>query len=180
MFGRGHAKSVHSFHHNWVLSCPILKILGSDLKWCLDWIVVRLDSLDEEMLKSNYQHKPWLWRNSICLFLVPWIYQTIRNLQFTPCSFRWISRISSHPAVFFSHNKPANSTFSHTKPAKRTGCQFLIEGCRWGALCTNVRAWRQPWDMSSQHCLGSVPIWSGWFGLVYFLDIIGLTSIHVC
>jgi hypothetical protein len=31
-------------------------------------------------------------------------------------------RISSHPTVFFSHNKPANSIFSHNKPAKRTGC----------------------------------------------------------
>jgi hypothetical protein len=29
-----------------------------------------------------------------------------------PCSFGLISRISSHPAVFFSHNKPANSAFS--------------------------------------------------------------------
>jgi hypothetical protein len=37
------------------------------------------------------------------------------------CSFELISGISSHPAVFFSHNKPANSTFSHNKPAKRTG-----------------------------------------------------------
>jgi hypothetical protein len=42
----------------------------------------------------------------------------------TPCSFRWISRISSHPAVFFSHNKLANSTFRHNKPAKRTECKF--------------------------------------------------------
>jgi hypothetical protein len=30
----------------------------------------------------------------------------------SPCSFGLISRISSHPAVFFSHNKPANSAFS--------------------------------------------------------------------
>jgi hypothetical protein len=30
----------------------------------------------------------------------------------TPCSFGLISRISSHPAVLFSHNKPANSAFS--------------------------------------------------------------------
>jgi hypothetical protein len=30
----------------------------------------------------------------------------------TPCLFGLISRISSHPAVFFSHNKPANSAFS--------------------------------------------------------------------
>jgi hypothetical protein len=29
-----------------------------------------------------------------------------------PCSFGLISTISSHPAVFFSHNKPANSTFN--------------------------------------------------------------------
>jgi hypothetical protein len=32
--------------------------------------------------------------------------------QCTPCSFGLISRISSHPAMFFSHNKPANSAFS--------------------------------------------------------------------
>jgi hypothetical protein len=38
-----------------------------------------------------------------------------------PCSLELFSGISSHPAVFFSHNKPANSTFSHNKPAKRTG-----------------------------------------------------------
>jgi hypothetical protein len=37
-------------------------------------------------------------------------------------SFELISGISSHSAVFFSHNKPANSIFSHNKPAKRTGC----------------------------------------------------------
>jgi hypothetical protein len=30
----------------------------------------------------------------------------------SPCSFGLISTISSHLAVFFSHNKPANSTFS--------------------------------------------------------------------
>jgi hypothetical protein len=35
-----------------------------------------------------------------------------------PCSFELISGISSHPAVFFSHNKSANNTFSHNKPAK--------------------------------------------------------------
>jgi hypothetical protein len=29
-----------------------------------------------------------------------------------PCLFGLISRISSHPAVFFSHNKSANSAFS--------------------------------------------------------------------
>jgi hypothetical protein len=33
-------------------------------------------------------------------------------LEIAPCSFGLISRISSHPAVFFSHNKPANSAFS--------------------------------------------------------------------
>jgi hypothetical protein len=42
--------------------------------------------------------------------------------QQSSCSFELFSEISSHPAVFFSHNKPANSTFSHSKPAKRTGC----------------------------------------------------------
>jgi hypothetical protein len=30
----------------------------------------------------------------------------------SPCSFGLISRISSHPVVFFSHNKSANSAFS--------------------------------------------------------------------
>jgi hypothetical protein len=32
--------------------------------------------------------------------------------KLTPCSFGLISRISRHPTVFLSHNKPANSTFS--------------------------------------------------------------------
>jgi hypothetical protein len=31
---------------------------------------------------------------------------------YAPCSFGLISRISNHPAVFFSHNKPANSAFN--------------------------------------------------------------------
>jgi hypothetical protein len=43
--------------------------------------------------------------------------------QPAPCSFRWFSQMSSHPAVFFSHNKPANSAFSHNNPAKRTCCR---------------------------------------------------------
>jgi hypothetical protein len=44
----------------------------------------------------------------------------IKNFM-PPCSFELIIQISSHPAVLFSHNKPANSTFSHNNPAKRTG-----------------------------------------------------------
>jgi hypothetical protein len=52
--------------------------------------------------------------------LFPFLYY-----HFSPCSLELISRISSHPAVFFSHNEPANSTFSHNKPAKRTGRLFL-------------------------------------------------------
>jgi hypothetical protein len=28
-----------------------------------------------------------------------------------PYSFHWFSKISSHPAVFFSHNKPAKNIF---------------------------------------------------------------------
>jgi hypothetical protein len=39
--------------------------------------------------------------------------------QRSPCSFRWFSEISSHPAVFFSHNKPATNTFSCNNPAKQ-------------------------------------------------------------
>jgi hypothetical protein len=39
-------------------------------------------------------------------------------------SFELFSGINSHPAVFFSHNKPTNSIFSHNKPAKRTGCKL--------------------------------------------------------
>jgi hypothetical protein len=42
-------------------------------------------------------------------------------LNLAPCSFEHISRISSHPAIFFSHNKLANRTFSDNSPAKRTG-----------------------------------------------------------
>jgi hypothetical protein len=51
-------------------------------------------------------------------------FSTLKSVsaQLSPCSFELFSGISSHPAVFFSHTKPANSTFSHSKPAKRTGC----------------------------------------------------------
>jgi hypothetical protein len=41
----------------------------------------------------------------------PWTDRTVDNWK-SPYSFRLISTISSHPTVFFSHNKPANSTFS--------------------------------------------------------------------
>jgi hypothetical protein len=44
----------------------------------------------------------------------------------SPCLFELFSQISSHLAVFFSHNKPANSTFSYNKPAKPTGRVFLM------------------------------------------------------
>jgi hypothetical protein len=40
----------------------------------------------------------------------------------SPCSFGLISRISSHSTVFFSHNKPANSTFSTINQRNWTGC----------------------------------------------------------
>jgi hypothetical protein len=40
-----------------------------------------------------------------------------------PGSFELIRGISSHPTVFFSHNKPANNIFSYSKPANRTGWQ---------------------------------------------------------
>jgi hypothetical protein len=40
------------------------------------------------------------------------LYPAFRLTCLPPCSFGLISRISSHPAVFFSHNKPANSAFS--------------------------------------------------------------------
>jgi hypothetical protein len=48
----------------------------------------------------------------------------------SPCSFELFSQISSHPAVFFSHNKPTNSTFSHNKLVKRTDCLFRNVSCR--------------------------------------------------
>jgi hypothetical protein len=51
--------------------------------------------------------------------------QVVPTYSLTPCSFEHISRISRHPAVFFSHNKPVNSTFSHNNPAKRTGRELL-------------------------------------------------------
>jgi hypothetical protein len=50
------------------------------------------------------------------------------------CKGRWsselFSQISSHPAVFFSHSKPANSTFNHNKPAKRTGSCLATIGTK--------------------------------------------------
>jgi hypothetical protein len=42
----------------------------------------------------------------------------------SPRSFELFSGINNYLAVFFSHNKSVNSTFSHNKPAKRTGCLF--------------------------------------------------------
>jgi hypothetical protein len=54
----------------------------------------------------------------------PWMRQVVEALL-SPCSFELFSGISSHPAVFFSHNKPANSTFSHNKLAKQTCCLFV-------------------------------------------------------
>jgi hypothetical protein len=49
----------------------------------------------------------------------------IFSLPTSTCSFELFSGISNYPAVFFSHNKPANSTFNHNKPAKRTGYSFV-------------------------------------------------------
>jgi hypothetical protein len=46
-----------------------------------------------------------------------------------------ISRISSHPAVFFSHNKPMNSTFSHNKPAKRTDWMMVTASLQRTNYC---------------------------------------------
>jgi hypothetical protein len=44
----------------------------------------------------------------------------------SPCSFGLISRISSHPAVFFSHNKPANSAFS-TINQRNEQAEYLLK-----------------------------------------------------
>jgi hypothetical protein len=63
----------------------------------------------------------------IQLRLERWSYRIVLNriCQLAPSSFEHISRISSHTAVFFSHNKSANSTFSHNNPAKRTDCWLI-------------------------------------------------------
>jgi hypothetical protein len=45
--------------------------------------------------------------------------------KMTPCSFGLISRISSHPAMFFSHNKPANSAFSTINQRNEQTGRFL-------------------------------------------------------
>jgi hypothetical protein len=42
------------------------------------------------------------------------------------CSFGLISRISSHPAVFFSHNKPANNTFSIINQRNKQAGYFIL------------------------------------------------------
>jgi hypothetical protein len=42
-------------------------------------------------------------------------------VQLPACSFRKFSQISSHPVVFFSHNKLVNSTLSRNNLVKRTG-----------------------------------------------------------
>jgi hypothetical protein len=46
-----------------------------------------------------------------------WIFRVLTTIPLGG-SFELISRISSHPTVFFSHSKPANVTFSCGKPAK--------------------------------------------------------------
>jgi hypothetical protein len=58
--------------------------------------------------------------------------------QFAPCSFGLISRINSDPAVFFSHNKPANSVFStinqrneHAVGLGEVGQMRLDLECKW-------------------------------------------------
>jgi hypothetical protein len=63
------------------------------------------------------------------------------------CSFRWFSGISSHPAVFFSHSKPTNSTFNHNNPAKRTGRRSEAQSEREGAAV-------------SAHGMGRASAWS--------------------
>jgi hypothetical protein len=51
------------------------------------------------------------------------LHLNLRGSTTTPCrprSFELFSQINTYPVAFFSHNKPANSTFSHNKLAKRT------------------------------------------------------------
>jgi hypothetical protein len=49
-----------------------------------------------------------------------------------PCSFGLISRISSHPAVFFSHNKPANNAFNtiNQRNEQADGSFFFVSSRR--------------------------------------------------
>jgi hypothetical protein len=60
--------------------------------------------------------------------------EKIGNLE---CMFRLSFQplISSQPAVFFSHNKLANSTFSRLFSAKRTGWQISV----WKLAMTVLR-----------------------------------------
>jgi hypothetical protein len=39
--------------------------------------------------------------------------------RYAPGSFEVFNQIRSHPVVFFSHNKPANSIFSHNGPVRQ-------------------------------------------------------------
>jgi hypothetical protein len=62
------------------------------------------------------KHTPPNWPHPISWPFRPWQVYLVSKIfhpkTLPPCSFGLISRISSHPAVFFSHNKPANSAFS--------------------------------------------------------------------
>jgi hypothetical protein len=64
--------------------------------------------------------------------------------KLAPCSLELISRISNHSAVFFSHNKPANGTFSHNTPAKRTGRGLAISTRGQAARAGQLDRWTWP------------------------------------
>jgi hypothetical protein len=90
-----------------------------------------------------YQQEYCTWENTLCVVAVPvhadgptdfysihlktsYLRHGLVQDESTPRSFELFSGISTHPAVFFSHHKPANSTFSHNKSAKRIGCKSLL------------------------------------------------------
>jgi hypothetical protein len=88
-------------------------------------------------------------------------FSTLKSVsaQLSPCSFELFSGISSHPAVFFSHNEPANNTFSHSTPAKPN--RLCICTPPWTARPTEaVRVWRVQHCSSSQRSVADAP---GWF-----------------
>jgi hypothetical protein len=97
---------------------------------------VSVPVMRKEKKNKLFSPRRWPWGRrswSICFITACTVYvidhQQKKNWRaqmelpwtMAPCSLELISKISSHLAVFFSHNEPANSTFNYNKPAKRTG-----------------------------------------------------------
>jgi hypothetical protein len=90
------------------------------------------------------------------------------------CSFEHISRISSHPTVFFSHNKPVNSTFSHNNPVKWPGCFSPAE-----AKTTRQKSLSQPTYERGASAEHLTLLWSVHLNIKYYSRPYNLPYIQV-